>query len=119
MEKQKLPHDHGCIPRGLQIGMPKGEQFELAAEVFKMMSDGTRIQLFWLLCHCEECVVNISALLDMSSPAVFHHLKLLKTSGLVVSRREGKEVYYRAADTVQARALHETIEHIMEITCPK
>lgn len=118
MEKQKLPHDHGCIPRGLQIGMPKGEQFELAAEVFKMMSDGTRIQLFWLLCHCEECVVNISALLDMSSPAVFHHLKLLKTSGLVVSRREGKEVYYTAAKTPRAQALHEMIERIQELSCP-
>ena len=118
MENQKLPHDHGCIPKGLQIGMPKGEQFELAAEVFKMMSDGTRIQVFWLLCHCEECVVNISALLDMSSPAVFHHLKLLKTSGLVVSRREGKEVYYTAAQTKRAQVLHEMIERIQELSCP-
>ena len=118
MSNQKLPHDHGCIPRGLQVGMPKGERFELAAEVFKMMSDGTRIQVFWLLCHCEECVVNISALLDMSSPAVFHHLKLLKTSGLVVSRREGKEVYYTAAKTPRAQALHEMIERIQELSCP-
>ena len=118
MANEKLPHDHGCIPKGLQIGMPKGEGFELAADVFKMMSDGTRIQVFWLLCHCEECVVNISALLDMSSPAVFHHLKLLKTSGLVVSRREGKEVYYTAAKTPRAQALHEMIERILELSCP-
>ena len=42
---------------------------------------------------CEECVLNISAMLEMSSPAVSHHLRPLKNSGLIVSRREGKEVY--------------------------
>ena len=42
-----------------------------------------------------------------------------KTAGLIVSRREGKEVYYKAADTAQCRTLHETIERIMEISCPK
>ena len=72
------------------------------------------------LCHCEECALNISALMDMSSPAVSHHLKQLKTSGLIVSRREGKEVCYRAAaDTEQARLLHIMIERTMEIACPE
>ena len=40
-------------------------------------------------------------------------------SGLIESRRCGKEVYYKAADTAQCRTLHETIERIMEISCPK
>ena len=118
MDHSQLPHNHGSIPRGLQIGMPRGEHFELAAEVFKMMSDGTRIQVFWLLCHCEECVINLSAMVEMSSPAVSHHLKQLKAAGLIVSRREGKEVYYTAAETPRAQALHEMIEKIQELSCP-
>lgn len=92
--------------------------FEVVSELFKMMSDHKRIQLFWVLCHCEECVVNLSALLDMSSPAVSHHLKLLKSCGLVVSHREGKEVYYTAADSVKTRALHEMVEQLIEVACP-
>jgi DNA-binding transcriptional ArsR family regulator len=55
----------------------------------------------------------------MSSPAVSHHLRPLKNSGLIICRREGKEVYYRAADTQQGRLLHQMIEQVMEITCPE
>ena len=78
----------------------------------------TRVRLFWLLCHCEECVLNLSVMMNMSSPALSHHLKLLKACGLIVSRRDGKEVYYRASDSVQASALHHVIEHVAEIACP-
>ena len=55
-------------------------------------------------------MINISALVDMTSPAVSHHLRQLKASGLIVSRRGGKEVYYTAADTEQSRLLHLAIE---------
>ena len=98
--------------------MPEAEAFQTVSEVFKQLGDSSRVRIFWLLCHYEECVINISALVDMSSPAVSHHLRLLKSSGLIVSRREGKEVYYRAADTEAARLLHHMIEKLVEITCP-
>ena len=87
------------------------------ADVFKQLGDSTRLRIFWILCHCEECVLNIAALLNMSSPAVSHHLRPLKNSGLITSRREGKEVYYKAADTEQTRLLHDMMEKVMQITC--
>ena len=62
-------------------------------------------------------MLNIAALLNMSSPAVSHHLRPLKNSGPITSRREGKEVYYRAADTEQTRLLHDMMEKVMQITC--
>ena len=77
------------------------------------------MRIFWLLSHREECVINLAALLEMSSPAVSHHLRSLTESGLLVSRRDGKEVYYKAADTAQIRMLHEIVEQVMEIACPE
>lgn len=56
--------------------------------------------------------------MDMSSPAVSHHLRLLKTSGLIESRRDGKEMYYSAAKTDAAKSLHRIIEKIAHLTCP-
>lgn len=121
MEEMKLPHHHGEGPETalIQEQLNQIDYFQAVAEVFKQLGDTTRIRIFWLLCHCEECVLNISALMKMSSPAVSHHLRPLKNSGLIVSRREGKEVYYRAADTQESRLLHEMIEQVMEITCPQ
>lgn len=113
-----LPHDHGGDVEHVVEHMPKTESFQIVSDIFKLMDDNSRIRIFWLLCHCEECVINISALVDMSSPAVSHHLRQLKNGGLITSRREGKEVYYKAADTAQARLLHHVIEELVEITCP-
>lgn len=114
----ELSHNHGEEAAILEQLRLAGD-FQIAAEIFKQLGDTTRIRIFWLLCHCEECVINISAMLDMSSPAVSHHLRPLRAGGLIVSRREGKEVYYRAADTPLSNLAHQMIEQVMEIACPK
>ena len=114
----KLPHDHGQNIEQKLKDMPNVDKFQTVADIFKQLGDGSRIRIFWLLCHCEECVINLSAMVGMSSPAVSHHLKQLKTAGLIVSRREGKEVYYKAADTEQTRNFHHMIEWLVKIACP-
>lgn len=120
MNSEKLPHNHGDISEAEQmmIEVTKTENFIKVAEYFKLLSDGNRLRIFLLLCHCEECVINISSVTEMSSPAVSHHLRQLKAVGLITSHREGKEMYYKAADTKEVELLHKAIEGMMKITCP-
>jgi DNA-binding transcriptional ArsR family regulator len=115
MSEVNLPHDHGQNIEKVLERMPDTDECVVVAEVFKQISDGSRIRILWLLCHCEECVSNIAAAMNMSDPAVSHHLKLLKKSGLITSRREGKEIYYKLADSETAQLLHHIIEEMFRI----
>lgn len=121
MDFISLPHDHGINDCNdfLRKELEKADKFTVVAEIAKQLGDSARIRIFWILCHYEECVINISALMDMSSPAVSHHLRVLKDNGLIESRRDGKEVYYKATDTEICRLLHLMIEEVMKIACPE
>lgn len=121
MEKFTLPHQHGENKNieNMHKELSNLSHFVTVAEIFKQLGDPTRVRIFWLLCHREECVINIAAMMDMSSPAVSHHLRSLSECGLIVGRRDGKEVYYKAADTEESKLLHKMVERIMEIACPK
>ena len=121
MSEFKLPHDHGEQNHVENLCKELGnvQHFQAVCEIFKQLSDPTRVRIFWLLSHREECVINIAAMMEMSSPAVSHHLRSLTQSGLIESRRWGKEVHYKAADTVQIKLLHEIVEQVMEIACPE
>ena len=121
MEKFSLPHQHGENKNieNMHKELSDISHFATVAEIFRQLGDSTRVRVFWLLCHREECVINIAAMMDMSSPAVSHHLRSLSECGLIVGRRDGKEVYYKAADTEESKLLHKMVERIMEIACPK
>jgi len=121
MAGKTIPHDHGDIKDVEEFStlLSETDGFDNVVNVLSQMSDPTRMRIFWLLCHYEGCVINISSIMGMSSPAVSHHLRSLKESGLIENRRVGKEVYYKAVDSPEARFLHHTIEELMEITCPK
>lgn len=112
MKQLNLPHHHSDIGHKADLieTLSNTEQFLAVADIFKKLGDANRIRIFWLLCNCEECVINISAILGMSSPAASHHLRSLRDSRLIVSRREGKEVYYKASDTEESLLLQKLLK---------
>ncbi len=118
-ENRKLPHAHDAGSELVMERMPQEEDIRTVAALMKQLGDPSRLRIFWILCHVEECVIDLAAMMDMTSPAVSHHLRILKEGGLIRSRRAGKEMYYSAADTPLAQKLHHAVEEIMEISCPE
>ena len=112
-----LPHDHGYKTSTVLKTMPEQETFDRIASTFDLISDPTRVKILWLLCHTEDCVANIAAAVEMSSPAVSHHLRVLKQAGLLAHRKSGKEVYYTLADTDEARQIHHIVDIVFNLNC--
>ena len=83
-------------------------------EVFKALSDPSRIKIVEMLAENGElCVCRIYERLDMTQPAVSHHLAILKRAGLVCARKQGQWVYYslnREALSVAKAFLEDRLE---------
>jgi ArsR family transcriptional regulator len=68
------------------------------APMFKALGDPARLRLMSLIAsHAggEACVCDISETIDLSQPTISHHLKVLRSAGLLVSERRASWVYYR------------------------
>jgi ArsR family transcriptional regulator len=63
--------------------------------VFSGLADETRLKILKLLTREELCACEVMAALELTQPTASHHLGILERSGLVVSRREGKWIFYR------------------------
>lgn len=118
MEHIHLPHDHGNNMQHLLEHLPELEECVKVAETFKQIADASRLRILYLLCHSEQCVSNIAAAVGMTDPAVSFHLRRLKTAGILESRRDGKEVYYRIAETETAELVHHVCDEMLKIQCP-
>jgi ArsR family transcriptional regulator len=85
-----------------------------AAELFKVLGDPTRLKIINALLLSEMCVCDVAALLDMTQPAVSHHLKILRQAHLVKYRRTGKSVYYELDDEHVSDIFHTGLLHACE-----
>ena len=64
-------------------------------QLFKLLSDETRLRILYFLMQREELNVRtLCDLLGQSQPAVSHHLALLKGAGIIECRRDGKHNFY-------------------------
>ena len=84
------------------------------AELFKIFGDSTRIKILFALFHGDKNVTEICEMLEMNQSAVSHQLKILRTSKLISSRRDGKAVIYGLADDHVKTIIAMGKEHIEE-----
>jgi DNA-binding transcriptional ArsR family regulator len=90
------------------------EYLEKLAEFFKVFGDRTRLNILKLLLENELNVTEISEKLDMSSSAISHQLRVLRSANLVKTRKDGKEVFYMLSDDHVKKIYKVGLEHVME-----
>ena len=88
-----------------------GNEAELAARIFKALSEPARVRLLSIIANAGSegaCVCELVPSLDLTQPTVSHHLRILFEAGLVTRRRRGTWIFYqvrREALEVVARTL--------------
>ena len=72
--------------------------FELAAELFRVMSTPMRLRIISSLCRAEKNVGELLGEISTTQPNMSQHLNTLFRAGVLGKRREGVQIYYRIAD---------------------
>ena len=92
--------------------MPTEHLISEAADLFSLLGDNSRLRILQALNTTELCVCDLAAILNTSSSAVSHQLRLMRAKGLVRYRKEGKIAYYSLADSYVLVVLSNTFEHL-------
>ncbi len=71
--------------------------------VLSQISEPNRLRIFALLTHGELCVCDIEAAMKLPQNLISHHLKVLKETGLIQARRNGRWMHYSINKHVLAR----------------
>ncbi|WP_373231157.1 ArsR/SmtB family transcription factor [Cohnella sp.] len=82
------------------------------AELFKALSDPTRVKLISALLQQELCVHDLSVVLGMGQSAVSHQLRYLRNMRIVKRRKVGKTVYYSLDDSHIEEIFLLTLQHL-------
>ncbi|MBE6878274.1 MAG: winged helix-turn-helix transcriptional regulator [Ruminococcaceae bacterium] len=102
---------HSTVVKAME-NMPADSRIDALSAFFKMMGDPTRIKMMYLMSRGEVCVQDIASALGMTKSAISHQLSGLKASGIVKSRRDGKNVFYSIDDDHVQAVLSLAMTHI-------
>ena len=92
--------------------MPEENRIMELAEIFKLISNSTRLKIVIAIMEQELCVCDISSILNLSQSAVSHQLRVLRGARLAKYRKQGKMVYYSIDDDHVANIIKMGLEHI-------
>ena len=84
-----------AVPAETDSDLESDEVFELAAEVFRVMSAPMRLKIISALCNGEKNVGELLAEIPTTQPNMSQHLNTLYKAGVLGRRRDGVQIYYR------------------------
>ncbi|WP_022668056.1 ArsR/SmtB family transcription factor [Desulfospira joergensenii] len=94
------------------LSLPETEKVGLMADIFKALSDPSRLKIVLALACREHCVCDIAVICGQTDSAVSHQLRILRTLKIVKNRREGKIIYYSLSDDHVRTLIKMSLDHI-------
>lgn len=94
--------------------LPEEVEINSLAELFKVLSDPTRLRIVLALAKEELCVCDLAVLVGLSVSAISHQLRVLRNLRLVKFRKEGKMVYYSLDDEHIETIINDAQVHVRE-----
>lgn len=91
-------HSDESLARAAEEHLLDGITATRVAELFKALSDPTRVRIIGLLAHTELCVGDLCLVMGMSQPAISHQLRVLRNLRIVSARKQGRHVFYTLMD---------------------
>ena len=88
---------------------------ERMTQLFKTLGDPSRVRILFQIFTSEACINEIARKLNMSEPAVSHHMRILKMNGLVRWHRSGKNILYELDDEHVRSIISQGMEHTKEL----
>jgi DNA-binding transcriptional ArsR family regulator len=85
------------------------------SNLFKVLSDHSRVKILTLLSNKPYCVSELASTLAMSQSSVSHHLKDLRMANLVKTTKSGQNIFYTLTDNHVRIILQVAIDHSKEI----
>jgi DNA-binding transcriptional ArsR family regulator len=79
------------------VDRPSSAEFDVAAELLKLLADPTRLRIVWSLLHGEHPVNELAEHVAAKPAAVSQHLAKLRAANVVDVRRDGNRKFYRAS----------------------
>lgn len=114
------PHEHPVDPERVARARGRGLSPDDAARLASLLSliaDPVRSRILYALDEVEElCVGDLALALDTSEDAVGYALRILRTAGLVATRRSGRVVYNRLAAGFPEPLRHHCFRALVAIT---
>lgn len=82
----------------MTIQSPTRGSLERLVRVGAALGEPGRVRLVAACLDAERCVCQLVGLVGLSAATVSRHLTVLRDAGLLISRKDGRWVHYRAAE---------------------
>ena len=87
------------------------------SELLTLLGDPVRVRLLYALDLVDElCVGDLALALGITEDAASYGLRMLRTAGLVQTRKDGRVVFYRLADTFPEPLLEHCLHELMRLS---